>query len=431
MNIEKLHSIFLATSGITTDSRNIIPGSIFFALKGANFDGNKYAETAIDNGCSYAIIDDPSITKDARHILVEDVLQTLQSLAKYHREQVDIPIIAITGSNGKTTTKELLSTIMGLKLKVISTKGNLNNHIGVPLTLLRIKPETQFGIVEIGANHSGEINELCNIIKPTHGLITNIGRAHIGEFGSFENVVKAKAELYEWLRSNHGNIFINTGNKLLNSLIKPSDNTIPYNPSGIEHNGSFKVVSSVPFMEVNWKINNDELSLKTQLFGSYNLENLVASIAVGIHFGLEPGKIKSAVESYIPHNNRSQVFNSQNNTLILDAYNANPTSMEAAINEFLKLKEKNKLLILGDMLELGRDTYFEHRRIAELIKDQPNVKPILVGKNFTEATKGMDIQTFPDINELIAYFEAHPPLKSTLLLKGSRLIGLEKLISHL
>ena len=431
MNIEKLHSIFLATSGITTDSRNIIPGSLFFALKGENFDGNKYAKTAIENGCSYAIIDDPTLTKDARHILVEDVLQTLQSLANYHREQLDIPIIAITGSNGKTTTKELLSTIMGLKLKVISTKGNLNNHIGVPLTLLRIKPETQFGIVEVGANHSGEIKDLCSIIKPIHGLITNIGRAHIGEFGSFENVVNAKAELYEWLRSNHGSIFINTGNKLLNSLIKPSDNTIPYNPSGIEHNGSFKVICSVPFMLVNWKINNEEISLKTQLFGSYNLENLVASIAVGIHFGLEPGKIKSAVESYIPHNNRSQVFNSQNNTLILDAYNANPTSMEAAINEFLKLKERNKLLILGDMLELGRDTYFEHRRIAELIKDQPNVKPILVGENFTEATKGMDIQTFPDINELIAYFEAHPPLKSTLLLKGSRLIGLEKLISHL
>jgi len=431
MNIEKLHSIFLATSGITTDSRNVIQGSVFFALKGENFDGNKYAKTAIDNGCSYAIIDDPSLEKDARNILVENVLQTLQSLAKYHREQIDIPIIAITGSNGKTTTKELLSTIMGLKWKVISTKGNLNNHIGVPLTLLRIKPETQFGIVEVGANHPGEIKDLCSIIKPTHGLITNIGRAHIGEFGSFEKVVNAKSELYEWLRSNQGSIFINASNRLLNSLIKPSDKTIPYDPNGTGYCGSFNLINSVPFMQVNWKINNEELDLKTRLFGSYNLENLVAGIAVGIHFGLEPKKIKSAVESYIPHNNRSQVFNSQNNTLILDAYNANPTSMEAAINEFLKLEENNKILILGDMLELGGDTYFEHRRIAELIKDQPNVKTILVGKNFTEATKGMGIQTFPEINELIAYFEADPPYKNTLLLKGSRLIGLERLISHL
>ena len=431
MNIKKLHSIFLATSGITTDSRNIIDGSVFFALKGDNFDGNKYAETALNNGCSYAIIDDPDLKKDARHILVEDVLQTLQSLAKYHREQVDIPIIAITGSNGKTTTKELLSTIMGLKLKVISTKGNLNNHIGVPLTLLKIKPETQFGIVEVGANHPGEIANLCKIIKPTHGLITNIGRAHIGEFGSFENVVKAKAELYEWLRSNNGSIFINTGNRLLNSLIQPSDNTIPYNPNGVEHNGSFKIIKSVPFMEVGWKINNEEFDLKTNLFGSYNLENLIASIAVGIHFDLAPNKIKSAVESYIPHNNRSQVFNSRNNTLILDAYNANPTSMEAAINEFLKLEGGSKILILGDMLELGGDTYFEHRRIAELIKNQPNVKLILVGENFTKATEGMDIQTFPEINELIAYFKEYPPVKNTLLLKGSRLIGLEKLITHL
>ncbi|MCD6598715.1 MAG: UDP-N-acetylmuramoyl-tripeptide--D-alanyl-D-alanine ligase, partial [Bacteroidales bacterium] len=206
---------------------------------------------------------------------------------------------------------------------------------------------------------------------------------------------------------------------------------IPYNPAGIEHNGSFKIISSVPFMEVYWKINNEEFDLKTHLFGSYNLENLIASIAVGMHFGLEPKKIKSAVESYIPHNNRSQVFNSRNNTLILDAYNANPTSMEAAIKEFLKLKEPSKILVLGDMLELGGDTYFEHRRIAELIKDQPNVKLILVGENFTKATEGMDIRTFPEINELIAYFKAHPPVNNTLLLKGSRLIGLEKLITHL
>ncbi len=428
MNIKKLYSIFLATSGITTDSRNVTNGLIFFALKGDNFDGNKYAALALENGCSFAIIDNPSYKKDARYILVDDVLKTLQSLAMYHREQMDIPVIAITGSNGKTTTKELLATIMGLKWKTVSTKGNLNNHIGVPLTLLRIKNDTQFAIVEVGANHPGEIASLCKIIKPTHGLITNIGRAHIGEFGSFENVVKAKAELYEWLRKNNGNIFVNTGNKRLMDLLKPSDSTIPYNPNGVENCGSFSVINSVPFLKVLWKINNEEYTLNTQLFGSYNLENLVAGIAVGKYFGLDSEKVKSAVESYIPQNNRSQVFLTENNTLILDAYNANPTSMEASVNEFLKLKEKNKILILGDMLELGGDTWYEHHRMAELIQNKPDLKTFLIGNNFKEVTNEMDIHTFSNIEESIEYFKMNPPVKSTILLKGSRLVGLEKLI---
>jgi UDP-N-acetylmuramoyl-tripeptide--D-alanyl-D-alanine ligase len=431
MNIKKLYSIFLATSGITTDSRNVSKGLIFFALKGDNFDGNKYSAQALDNGCSFAIIDNPGYKKDARYILVDDVLHTLQSLAMYHREQMDIPVIAITGSNGKTTTKELLATIMGLRWKTVSTKGNLNNHIGVPLTLLKIKNDTQFAVVEVGANHPGEIASLCNIIKPTHGLITNIGRAHIGEFGSFENVVKAKAELYEWLRSNKGSIFVNTGNKRLIYLLKPSDSTIPYNPNGIESSGSFSVIHSVPFLQVLWKVNNEEYTLNTQLFGSYNLENLVASIAVGKHFGLDSLKIKSAVESYIPQNNRSQVFTTQNNTLILDAYNANPTSMEASVNEFLKLKEKRKIIVLGDMLELGEDTWYEHHRIAELIQNKPDLKAFLVGDNFKEVTKEMDIHTFSDIHDAIEYFEQNPPVENTILLKGSRLVGLEKLIPYL
>ena len=431
MDIKKLYGIFHATSGITTDSRSISNGMVFFALKGDNFDGNKYAAQALDQGCSFAVIDNPSFKKDARYILVDDVLQTLQSLAMYHREQMDIPVIAITGSNGKTTTKELLSTILGLKWKTVSTKGNLNNHIGVPLTLLKIKADTQFAVVEVGANHPGEIASLCNIIKPTHGLITNIGRAHIGEFGSFENVVKAKAELYEWLRSNNGSIFVNTGNKRLMDLIRPSDHIIPYNPNGIESSGSFSVINSVPFLQVRWKINNEEYTLNTHLFGSYNLENLAASIAVGKHFELDSEKIKSAVESYIPQNNRSQVFTTQNNTLILDAYNANPTSMEASVNEFLKLKEKNKILILGDMLELGGDTWYEHHRMVELIVNKPDLKSFLIGNSFKEASNEMNIHTFNDINEAIEYFKLNPPLKSTILLKGSRLVGLEKLIPFL
>ena len=431
METEELHRIFLNAHEITTDTRNIIPGSMFFALKGENFDGNKFAEKALNEGCSYAVIDDVRIENDdERYILVDNVLNALQQLARYHRKKFNIPILAITGSNGKTTTKELVSAILERKYKLVSTHGNFNNHIGVPLTLLRLRKETEIGIIEMGANHSGEISELCQLAEPTHGIITNIGHAHIEGFGSFENVVKAKAELYTWLRENNGVVFQNANDEILKGLNHPEDELVSYYATAGNASG-FSVIGADPYLEVIWKYNNSEILLKTELFGTYNLENLVAAITIGLYFKVGDKEIKLGTESFSPGDNRSQVFKTYENTLILDAYNANPTSMKAAIADFLKISASRKIIILGDMFELGKDSLEQHKKIVAFLESTNHLKAYVVGKMFSKASAGTHLTSFAELDEAIRYFMSHPIHSSTILLKGSRMMNLEKLIPYL
>ena len=431
METEELHRIFLDTHKITTDTRNIIPGSMFFALKGENFDGNKFAEKALNEGCSYAVIDDVRIENDdERYILVDNVLDALQQLARYHRRKFNIPILAITGSNGKTTTKELISAILERKYKLVSTHGNFNNHIGVPLTLLRLRKETEIGIIEMGANHQGEISQLCQLAEPTHGIITNIGHAHIEGFGSFENVVKAKAELYTWLRENNGVIFQNANNEILKGISQPGDELENYYVAS-DSSSDFIVSGADPFLEVLWKHDNSEIFLKTQLFGTYNLENLIAAITLGLYFKVGDKEIKLGTESFSPGDNRSQVFKTYENTLILDAYNANPTSMKVAIADFLKISASRKIIILGDMFELGKDSLEQHKKIVTLLESSNRFKAFLVGEMFYEASAGTHLTSFLKNEEAIQYFMSHPIHSSTILLKGSRMMSLEKLIPYL
>ncbi len=430
MNVEELHQIFLKTPNITTDSRDVKPDSVFFALTGDNFNGNKYAKQALNEGCTYAVIDDIKFKLDDRYIVVDSVLNTLQELARYHRKQLNIPILAITGSNGKTTTKELVSVILGRKYNVVYTKGNFNNHIGVPLTLLRLNKETEIGVIEMGANHPGEISDLCQLAEPSHGIITNIGHAHIEGFGSFENVIKAKSELYNWLRKNNGVIFQNSEDEILNGIVYPGDKIIPYSISA-DKESMFSIAKADPYLEVKWKHNDAEILLKTQLFGTYNIENLAAAISIGLYFQVDVDEIKAGIELFSPGDNRSQVFKTYENTLILDAYNANPTSMRVAITDFQRISAPRKVIILGDMFELGQDTLDQHKAIINILENINHFKAYLVGEMFSRASEGTHLTSLQNIDEAIQYFMSHPVHSSTILLKGSRMMSLEKLIPFL
>ncbi|MFT4662851.1 MAG: UDP-N-acetylmuramoyl-tripeptide--D-alanyl-D-alanine ligase, partial [Patiriisocius sp.] len=363
MKLEKLYSLFLENPKISTDTRKITEGSIFFALKGDNFNGNKYAEEALEKGASYAIIDEEKYRKSDNFIIVDDVLKALQDLATYHRSQLTIPVIGLTGSNGKTTTKELIRAVLSQKHNCLATVGNLNNHIGVPLTILSITKEHEIAIIEMGANHVGEIESLCRIALPNFGLITNIGRAHIGEFGGFDNIIKAKTELYKtMLQSNKHLIFDSSeeqnddrvifvnGDDML--LMDKSDgrkrhtygSKSMYDTEGVYH-------SQDPFLNVSWE--SKDILIKTQLIGKYNTDNILAAVAIGEHFNVSDNMIKEALENYTPTNNRSQIQKTAKNTLIMDAYNANPSSVEVAIENLLTMEANKKFFILGDMLELG------------------------------------------------------------------------------
>lgn len=430
MNVEELHQIFLKTPNIITDSRDVKPDSVFFALTGDNFNGNKYAKQALDEGCTCAVIDDIKFKLDDRYIVVDSVLNTLQELARYHRKQLNIPILAITGSNGKTTTKELVSAILGRKYNVVYTKGNFNNHIGVPLTLLRLNKETEIGVIEMGANHPGEISDLCQLAEPSHGIITNIGHAHIEGFGSFENVIKAKSELYNWLRKNNGVIFQNSEDEILNGIVHPGDKIIPYSISA-DKESMFSIAKADPYLEVKWKHNDAEIRLKTQLFGTYNIENLAAAISIGLYFQVDVDEIKAGIELFSPGDNRSQVFKTYENTLILDAYNANPTSMRVAITDFQRISAPRKVIILGDMFELGQDTLDQHKAIINILESINHFKAFLVGEMFSRASEGTHLTSLQNIDEAIQYFMSHPVHSSTILLKGSRMMSLEKLIPFL
>lgn len=429
--ISKIYELFKQASVVTTDSRKAAAGTIFFALKGDNFNGNQFAESALQQGCSYVVIDEEAYYKGEKYILVKDCLASLQELATYHRLRLKIPFIAITGSNGKTTTKEFIRDVLSKKFRVLATVGNLNNHIGVPLTILSITSDIEMAIIEMGANHIGEIAMLCGIAQPDYGIITNIGRAHIGEFGSFEVIVKAKTEMYQFIRQKKGKIFINSGNPLLLE-----------NAGGIEQITygtapkdfcSAQLVGSDPFLKIKYA--NEVIN--SQMVGKYNFENIVASICIGKYFGVEIRKIKEAIEQYAPSNNRSQIVKSGRNTLVLDAYNANPSSMKAAIENFSEMAGAHKWLILGDMRELGKYEVDEHKNILKLIADKKLENVILVGNIFSKAVTEEKPSFKPELfrdSDLLAERLKTKPLDSEpslILVKGSRGIKLEKVVEFL
>ena len=430
MKIERLYQIFLRSKKVTTDSRNVENDALFFALKGENFDGNAYAKNALDNGCSFAIIDNPDYVQGDNYILVDDVLETLQLLGNYHRKQLNIPIIAITGTNGKTTTKELAASVLCKKFSISYTIGNLNNHIGVPLTLLSMNENTQIGIVEMGANHINEIKNLCEIAEPDFGLITNIGKAHLEGFGSFENIIKTKKELYDYLKLKDGKVFYNSNNSLLKKIIVELNlNAIAFGSLNNKVYG--ESITSGQFLSVNIKMGNFQALIETQLTGNYNLENVLAAASIGSYNGINPELIVSASEDYVPKNNRSQFLKTEKNNLFLDAYNANPTSVEASVKDFVLLKIGNKCVILGDMLELGNESKSEHEKIIRLLQDYSFDKIILVGNIYNSLKVPDKFLQFKDVNELGNWLENSNIAHSNVLIKGSRGIQLEKIVEFL
>ncbi len=385
MKIEALYNIYKQYPSISTDTRNIKQDSVFFALKGASFDGNAFAEQALLNGSRYAVVDNPLWQKDDRYILVDDVLVALQKLAEYHRDQLDIPIIGITGTNGKTTSKELLHAVLSQRYKTFATLGNLNNHIGVPLSILSISKDIEIAIIEMGANHLGEISFLSKIAKPTHGLITNVGKAHLEGFGSFEGVKVAKGELYDYLQDHHGILFLQGDNIHLVEMAKKRhiDTVVRYGFSA-ENNVIGKLLIANPYLAITWKERNNSATyeVSTNLTGSYNTENFLAAIAVGLHFGVDPIAINTGIAGYIPKNNRSQITKTDRNTVIADFYNANASSMAAALDNMKVLSAERKVLVLGDMFELGEDAYEEHALVIQKAKELLLERLIFVGKEF-------------------------------------------------
>lgn len=427
MTIAALHSVFLQSKGVNTDTRSIAPGQLFFALKGANFNGNSYAIKALEQGALYAIVDEES-EPHSNIILVDDVLETLQSLAKFHREQFQIPVIALTGSNGKTTTKELIHAVLSSNYKVIATIGNLNNHIGVPLTLLRIQADTEIAIIEMGANHQKEIASYCTYTLPTHGLITNIGKAHLEGFGGEEGVLKGKTELFDYLNESQKEIFIYTGDEKLMSIATQLHQVKFYGKKA--SNSNLFVEATIDETADLVKVNYDGISIQTHLVGAYNFPNILASICLGKYFNIDKTAIKQALENYIPDNNRSQIKKIGANDFILDAYNANPSSMSLAIDNFNNYQATNKMMILGEMKELGDYTALEHEKIIQQCSHTAIPKIIFVGnafKNFKE--KYSSYIYFENALEVKEWFVQQAFNNYTILLKGSRSMGLEKVIA--
>jgi len=427
MKTEYLYRIFREEStGVSTDSRTIKKGELFFALWGQNFNGNKYAVEALDKGASYGVIDDPVYEND-KTILVDDCLLELQALAMHHRKIANVPVLAITGSNGKTTTKELIAAIMSKKLKVHYTRGNLNNEIGLPLTILSAPEDTEMMILEMGANHIGEIRTLCNIARPDYGIITNVGTAHLEGFGSFEGVIKAKTELYEHLRKVNGIALYNDKNPFLTDRIyKLVNRGVPFsNPTGVE-----LIVEALPSemnLAVRVKYMHRTYDIQTGLFGVYNLENINAAIATGLFLGVEIDEIIEAISKYQPGNNRSQIKTTPNNTLVCDSYNANPTSMMLAVKSFFELKASKKVLILGDMLELGEKSEEEHIKVLTEIQQFKPEKVLLVGSTFKKISAGFGFKSFQDLDKLRDYLKSEPFKGTLILIKGSRRMALEKI----
>ncbi len=412
---------------VSTDTRKITPGSVFFALKGPNFNANTFAGEALRKGARYAVIDEKEFDTGDRTILVEDGLRALQQLARHHRDQLRLPVIGLTGSNGKTTTKELLFAALGKKYKTYATQGNLNNHIGVPLTVLAIDASTEMAVIEMGANHLGEIALLAEIANPTHGLITNIGKAHIGTFGSFENILRAKSELYQHLIHHQGTVFVNSQNPVLANMAKRFPSPIFYPAKGDYYHG--ELVSTDPFIE--FQADNGE-RVSTHFMGRYNFENIASALCVAKYFDVDPGLANRAVGEYEPANMRSQIFRKGTNTIILDAYNANPSSMEAAIESLANMNASKKVVVLGDMFELGEESDVEHRRLGIVLLESGVREVYLCGSLIRAA-----LETFPTAKyystkeELVQDLKERPIRDATILIKASRGMGLETIVSSI
>lgn len=425
MELKKLYTFYKQSYCVETDTRKDLINCIFFALKGENFNGNLYAEDAIKKGASYAVIDEKKYQTNNKIILVENVLKTLQNLARYHRQQLGIPIFALTGSNGKTTTKELISIVLKQKFKCTATKGNLNNHIGVPLTLLSMKSDTEIGVVEMGANHPKEIAMLCEIALPDFGYITNFGKVHLEGFGNLKGVIKAKTELYRHLQKYDKTVFVNTNDK---TQVEQSKNMNVITFGSKESDYPIQFLNANPFVKLKY----DETIIQSQLIGKYNFLNIATAIAVGKYFKISDVQIKNAIENYIPSNNRSQIVKKGSNRIILDAYNANPNSMEAAIENLSQLTTKNKIAILGDMFEIGANTLQEHQKVINLIKKSTINKTFLIGNSFSKIkVDSPNIKQYKSFEDFKDGFTKSEVKNSTVLIKASRGMALERVLDLL
>lgn len=426
-HIHTLYNIFQQWPKVSTDTRKEVANTIFFALSGDQFDGNLFADLALEKGARIAVVDDARVVKSDRYFLVDDVLDTLQLLAQHHRLQHPIPLIGITGSNGKTTTKELIAAVLQSEKKICYTKGNLNNHIGLPLSLLEIESDTQIAIIEMGANHRGEIAQLCQIAQPDLGLITNIGKAHLEGFGSLEGVIAAKNELYTHIRNSAGKLFVHADDALLMSL---SEHIPRFTYGTVQADLTARLKSAIPGLCVDWWYQGAEYSCETQLYGSYNFPNILAAIAVGAYFGISPQHINEAIKNYLPANSRSQQLQTASNKIILDAYNANPVSMEQAIRSFHACQYTRPWLILGDMFELGAGSQEEHLLITELLIKLGFEKVILVGKEFA-GLHGHPFLSFTTTDDTLRYLYNNIIKDAHILIKGSRGMQMEKLLKYL
>ena len=434
MTVKEIYSIFQKCTGVTTDSRKCGPGLMFFALKGERFDGNEFVRGALEQGCPYAVMDNPDLydVQDPRMILVDNVLDSLQQVAALHRRTLGTPVIGITGTNGKTTTKELTNAVMSTTYNVLCTQGNLNNSIGVPLTVLGLKPEHEYAIIEMGASHPGDIKELVLVSQPDYGLITNVGKAHLLGFGSFEGVKRTKGELYDWLRDHNGIVFVNRDNEHLQQMCqglplveygKPGQDGLLVEGEGLECN---------PFVKFRWRSGKgDWHTVQTNLIGAYNVDNALAAITIGLKFGVTEQDASDAVAGYKPQNNRSQLTETGRNRLVVDAYNANPTSMAAAIENFSMMKAQDKMLILGDMRELGEVSADEHRRIVGMLREKGFDCVWLVGSEFKAVAGDSGFRLFADVDEVNRALETEKVSGKTILIKGSNSIGLTKTITNL
>jgi len=425
MRIEDIYELYKLSFKVVKDTREDVKNALYFSLKGESFNGNKYALEAVNNGANYAIIDEAQYKVDDRLILVDDVLLCLQQLARYHREQLNIPILALTGSNGKTTTKELINVVLNKKFKCLSTKGNLNNHIGVPLTLLSMTPEYNFGVVEMGANHQLEIEALCEIAQPDFGYITNFGRVHLEGFGSFEGVIKGKTEMYKHLKDDDKSVFVNQEDPIQMENSSGINRTI-FGGEGADCNVVF--TDADPFVSISF----EGIEINSKLIGAYNFANIAAAVCIGNYFGISALEIKDAIEGFIPNNNRSQIIQRASNKVIMDAYNANPNSMDAAICNLASLSDHKKVTILGDMFELGEDAMLEHQKIVDQLSAIDLAAVYLVGETFYKTNRlNSNMHKFRSFEEFVKLFEGNSYTDTTFLIKASRGMALERTLDYI
>lgn len=427
MNIQEIHNLFLKCSSISIDTRKIEKNSMFFAIKGENFDANTFAAKALELGALFVVLDNAAYAIDERTILVENSLETLQELAKFHRSYLKLPIVALTGSNGKTTTKELINVVLSKKFKTKATVGNLNNHIGVPLTLLSFSKETEIGIVEMGANHKKEIEFLCEIAQPDYGYITNFGKAHLEGFGGVEGVIEGKSEMYQYLLKNKKLAFVNLEDPIQSEKSKGIE-TFTFGVNKEESNLNIKSIQANPFVVINY----ENFIVESHLIGLYNANNINAAVAIGKYFKVDENDVKEAIGNYVPENNRSQLLKKGSNQIILDAYNANPSSMAVAITNFLQLENQNKVMILGDMFELGNESHEEHKIIVDSLANQENSVCYLIGKYFYEnKISNKNIHFFETFDAFAEYLRTIHFDEHAILIKGSRGMALERTLDYI